>query len=199
MRYAPTGIAAPVSRHRPRPPSPSARTPPTPNIAIVAVDMPVFFSTHSPVTGSVSMFREPQLEPGIAMSSEGDALVIFDPEVGAIPNPNAHNRRIYPAIKDRKAFAFDVSAACAGSIYAMSIADQFIRCGTVKRALVIGAETFSRILDWNDRTTCVLFGDGAGAVVLEAQQQAGEREDRRAAAGHVAPSAAAPDQSPQCR
>jgi 3-oxoacyl-[acyl-carrier-protein] synthase-3 len=65
-------------------------------------------------------------------------------------------------------FAFDVQAVCSGFVYAMSIADKFLVSGQHKRALVIGAETFSRILDWEDRTTCVLFGDGAGAVVLEA-------------------------------
>lgn len=63
--------------------------------------------------------------------------------------------------------AFDISAACSGFIYALSIADQFVRSAQVRNALVIGAETYSRILDWNDRATCVLFGDGAGAVVLQ--------------------------------
>lgn len=64
--------------------------------------------------------------------------------------------------------AFDVHAVCSGFLYAMATADNFIRCGQAKTALVIGAETFSRILDWTDRTTCVLFGDGAGAAVLTA-------------------------------
>ena len=74
--------------------------------------------------------------------------------------------------------AFDVQAVCSGFVYAMTIADNFIKSGQSKRALVIGAETFSRILDWQDRSTCVLFGDGAGAVVLEALPQHGTREDR---------------------
>jgi 3-oxoacyl-[acyl-carrier-protein] synthase-3 len=65
--------------------------------------------------------------------------------------------------------AFDVAAVCSGFLYALSVADAMIRAGNVKRALVIGSETFSRILDWEDRTTCVLFGDGAGAVLLEGQ------------------------------
>lgn len=69
--------------------------------------------------------------------------------------------------------AFDVSAACAGFIYALSIVDQYIRSGVVKKALVIGSEVLSRVVDWDDRTTCVLFGDGAGAVVLEASDQPG--------------------------
>ncbi|MHC2334234.1 beta-ketoacyl-ACP synthase III [Bradyrhizobium sp. USDA 4454] len=73
--------------------------------------------------------------------------------------------------------AFDLQAVCSGFVFALTTADNFLRAGTHKRALVIGAETFSRILDWNDRGTCVLFGDGAGAVVLEAQQHSGTISD----------------------
>ncbi|MCC8954035.1 ketoacyl-ACP synthase III [Bradyrhizobium sp. Pear77] len=73
--------------------------------------------------------------------------------------------------------AFDLQAVCSGFVFALTTADNFLRAGTHKRALVIGAETFSRILDWNDRGTCVLFGDGAGAVVLEAQQHSGTTDD----------------------
>jgi 3-oxoacyl-[acyl-carrier-protein] synthase-3 len=69
--------------------------------------------------------------------------------------------------------AFDIQAACTGFIYALSIADQFIRAGSMKTVLVIGSETMSRVLDWQDRSTCVLFGDGAGAVVLRADPKAG--------------------------
>lgn len=71
------------------------------------------------------------------------------------------------------AMALDVQAVCAGFVYALSVAEKFIRSGSHKRALVVGAEVFSRILDWQDRTTCVLFGDGAGAVVLEASDSPG--------------------------
>jgi 3-oxoacyl-[acyl-carrier-protein] synthase-3 len=70
--------------------------------------------------------------------------------------------------------AFDLQAVCSGFVFAVATADKFLRSGSHKRALVIGAETFSRILDWKDRTTCVLFGDGAGAIVLEAQESKGE-------------------------
>ncbi|QSP93941.1 ketoacyl-ACP synthase III [Marinobacter salinisoli] len=69
--------------------------------------------------------------------------------------------------------AFDVQAVCSGFIYALATAEKFIRSGSSKKALVVGAEVFSRILNWDDRTTCVLFGDGAGAVVLEASEEAG--------------------------
>ncbi len=71
--------------------------------------------------------------------------------------------------------AFDMQAVCSGFVFALATADQFLRSGDFKCALVIGAETFSRILDWSDRGTCVLFGDGAGAVVLEASPDSGER------------------------
>jgi 3-oxoacyl-[acyl-carrier-protein] synthase III len=75
-------------------------------------------------------------------------------------------------------FAFDVQAVCTGFVYAMTTADVYIRSGMAQRVIVIGAETFSRILDWNDRTTCVLFGDGAGAVILEAGEGHGLTSDR---------------------
>jgi 3-oxoacyl-[acyl-carrier-protein] synthase-3 len=81
--------------------------------------------------------------------------------------------------------AFDLQAVCSGFIFALATADNFLRCGTYKRALVIGAETFSRILDWSDRGTCVLFGDGAGAVVLEAQDQPGGSADRGILTTHL--------------
>ena len=81
--------------------------------------------------------------------------------------------------------AFDVQAVCSGFIFALATADNFLRTGAYRRALVIGAETFSRILDWNDRGTCVLFGDGAGAVVLEAQEQPGQPSDRGILTTHL--------------
>lgn len=86
--------------------------------------------------------------------------------------------RIQSMLGVTKGAAFDVQAVCSGFVFALTIADNFLRTGQSKRALVIGAETFSRILDWSDRSTCVLFGDGAGAVVLEAQTQHGDRHDR---------------------
>lgn len=77
-----------------------------------------------------------------------------------------------------KGFAFDIQAVCAGFVYALTNANALILSGQADRVLVIGAETFSRIMDWTDRSTCVLFGDGAGALVLEAQTTAGSKEDR---------------------
>ncbi len=93
--------------------------------------------------------------------------------------------RIQEGLGMVKGAAFDVQAVCSGFIYAMSIADNFIRCGQAKTAIVIGAETFSRILDWEDRGTCVLFGDGAGAVVLSAEEGAGTTDDRGILSTHI--------------
>jgi 3-oxoacyl-[acyl-carrier-protein] synthase-3 len=81
--------------------------------------------------------------------------------------------------------AFDLQAVCSGFVYALSVVDAMLKSGVFKRALVIGAETFSRILDWNDRTTCVLFGDGAGALVMEAQLQPGTQADRGILTSHL--------------
>jgi len=81
--------------------------------------------------------------------------------------------------------AFDLQAVCSGFVYALQVTDALLRTGRYKRALVIGAETFSRILDWNDRTTCVLFGDGAGALVLEAQPGSGTNADRGILTTHL--------------
>jgi 3-oxoacyl-[acyl-carrier-protein] synthase-3 len=82
-------------------------------------------------------------------------------------------------------FAFDLQAVCSGFVYGLGTVDSMLRTGLAKRALLIGAETFSRILDWTDRTTCVLFGDGAGAVVIEAQEQPGAMTDRGILTTHL--------------
>ena len=84
-----------------------------------------------------------------------------------------------------RGIAFDLQAVCAGFAYGLATADGFLRTGQARTALVIGAETFSRILDWQDRGTCVLFGDGAGAVVLQAEAQRGTRADRGVLATHL--------------
>jgi 3-oxoacyl-[acyl-carrier-protein] synthase-3 len=82
-------------------------------------------------------------------------------------------------------FAFDIQAVCSGFVYGLGTVDGMLRTGLARRALLIGAETFSRILDWTDRTTCVLFGDGAGAVVIEAQEQPGAMTDRGILTTHL--------------
>lgn len=85
---------------------------------------------------------------------------------------------VQAALGMNRGFAFDLQAVCAGFIYAMANANALIISGQAKRIMVIGAETFSRIMDWSDRSTCVLFGDGAGAVILEAQDGVGDKTDR---------------------
>ncbi len=86
--------------------------------------------------------------------------------------------KLQHALGMKGGFAFDIQAVCAGFIYALSTANAMIVAGQAKRVLVVGAETFSRIMDWSDRSTCVLFGDGAGALILEAQQGKGDAADR---------------------
>lgn len=93
--------------------------------------------------------------------------------------------KVQAAIGMHNGFAFDVQAVCSGFIYSLAVADNFIRAGQAERALVIGAETFSRIMDWEDRSTCVLFGDGAGAVILEAGSGDGTPADRGILTSHL--------------
>ncbi|HET6223865.1 MAG TPA: beta-ketoacyl-ACP synthase III [Dongiaceae bacterium] len=93
--------------------------------------------------------------------------------------------RVQAALGMVSGAAFDVQAVCSGFVYAFAVADNFIKVGQAKRALVIGAETFSRILDWDDRGTCVLFGDGAGAVLLVAGEGKGGTADRGVLSTHL--------------
>lgn len=86
--------------------------------------------------------------------------------------------KVQRAIGMTGGFAFDIQAVCSGFMYALATADAYIRSGMIKKALVIGAETISRIVDWTDRNTCVLFGDGAGAVILSAEDKAGTNQDQ---------------------
>lgn len=124
---------------------------------------------------------------GIAASHQALVRAGIDPvDIDLVVCATATPDRTFPSTAVRiqsglgitKGAAFDVQAVCSGFVYAMAVADNFIKTGQSNRALVVGAETFSRILDWTDRATCVLFGDGAGAVVLEALPQHGAREDR---------------------
>ncbi|SNS61764.1 3-oxoacyl-[acyl-carrier-protein] synthase III [Sphingomonas laterariae] len=108
-----------------------------------------------------------------ALEAAGMAATDIDLIVLATATPDqtfpATATKVQAALGINDCVAFDVQAVCSGFLYALSVADSMIRAGGARNALVIGAETFSRILDWEDRTTCVLFGDGAGAVVLKAQ------------------------------
>lgn len=124
-----------------------------------------------------------------ALSAAGISPADLDLIVLATATPDetfpATATRVQSALGMNHGAAFDVQAVCTGFIYALNVADNFIRVGQAKTVLVIGAETFSRILDWEDRTTCVLFGDGAGAVVLQAQEGAGDNTDRGILSNHI--------------
>jgi 3-oxoacyl-[acyl-carrier-protein] synthase III len=131
---------------------------------------------------------------GIAAAKQALVRAGIDPiDIDLIICATATPDRTFPAtavtiqraLGVTKGAAFDIQAVCSGFVYAMAVADNFIKAGQFKRAIVVGAETFSRILDWSDRATCVLFGDGAGAVVLEAQPQHGTREDRGILASRI--------------
>lgn len=117
-----------------------------------------------------------------ALEAAGLTIDDIDLIVLATSTPNntfpASAVEIQERLGMRHGFAFDMQAVCSGFVYAINTADLHIRGGMVKRAIVIGSETFSRILDWQDRGTCVLFGDGAGAVILEAAEGEGTIADR---------------------
>lgn len=118
-----------------------------------------------------------------ALDNAGLTVADIDCIILATATPNhtfpASAVEIQNALGMSHGFAFDVQAVCSGFVFAMTTADLYLKGGMAKRVLVIGAETFSRILDWSDRSTCVLFGDGAGAVILEAvDNQSGTNSDR---------------------
>jgi 3-oxoacyl-[acyl-carrier-protein] synthase III len=124
---------------------------------------------------------------GIAAAKQALVRAGIDPiDIDLVICATATPDRTFPATAVKiqhglgitKGAAFDIQAVCSGFVFALATADNFLKTGQFNRALVIGAETFSRILDWTDRGTCVLFGDGAGAVVLEAQPLTGGRADR---------------------
>ena len=114
-----------------------------------------------------------------ALAASGREAADIDLVILATATPDltfpATAARVQAELGITQGAAFDLQAVCSGFVFALATADNFLRNGQFQRALVIGAETFSRIVDWEDRATCVLFGDGAGAVVLEAQDNAGDR------------------------
>ena len=124
-----------------------------------------------------------------ALDSAGLTAADVDMVIVATATPDntfpATATKVQASLGMTSGFAFDIQAVCSGFIYALSTADNFIKAGQAKTVLVIGAETFSRILDWNDRTTCVLFGDGAGAVVLRAETGRGDLKDRGILSSHL--------------
>lgn len=124
-----------------------------------------------------------------AMSNAGVQAADIDLIVLATTTPDstfpATAARVQAQIGMNKGAAFDIQAVCSGFVYALGIADNFIKLGQARKVLVVGAETYSRILDWTDRSTCVLFGDGAGAVVLSAEPVNGEFGERGVLSTHL--------------
>nr|WP_276557135.1 beta-ketoacyl-ACP synthase III [Prosthecomicrobium hirschii] len=124
-----------------------------------------------------------------ALAQAGLAPADIDLVVVATATPDytfpATATQVQAALGITRGFAYDIQAVCSGFVYALATVDAQIKAGLATRALVIGAETFSRILDWTDRTTCVLFGDGAGAVVVEASEQPGTMADRGLLTAHL--------------
>ncbi len=116
-------------------------------------------------TLAIAAARAALADAGVEASSIGLIVLATATPDNTFP---ATATKVQAALGCQGGIAFDVAAVCSGFLYALATADSLLRTGMARRALVIGAETFSRILDWDDRTTCVLFGDGAGAVVLEA-------------------------------
>jgi 3-oxoacyl-[acyl-carrier-protein] synthase III len=126
---------------------------------------------------------------GAALNDAGLTADALDLIVVATTTPDETFPSVATSIQARlgmtRGAAFDVQAVCSGFVYAIAVADNFIRAGQARTVLVIGAETMSRLMDWTDRSTCVLFGDGAGAVVLEAGQGKGNASDRGVLATHI--------------
>lgn len=116
--------------------------------------------------------RRALAQGGVEVGEVDAVIVATATPDSAFPSTAVHIQRLLGVTKG---FGFDVSAACTGFVYALSIADAMLRAGQARCALVVGTEVYSRILDWTDRGTCVLFGDGAGAVVLRVEQDAGDR------------------------
>lgn len=124
-----------------------------------------------------------------ALAHAGLGIDAIDAIIVATTTPDetfpATATRVQSNLGMTRGFAFDIQAVCSGFIYALTVADQMIRGGLVRKVLVIGAETMSRLLDWDDRTTCILFGDGAGAVVLQAESGKGDIADRGILSSHL--------------
>ena len=124
-----------------------------------------------------------------ALERAGMAVDDLDLIVVATTTPDetfpATATRVQAELGMTRGAAFDIQAVCSGFVYALAVADNFLQLGQAQNALVIGAETFSRILDWEDRSTCVLFGDGAGAVVLQATEGRGDKTDRGLLSTHI--------------
>ena len=135
------------------------------------------FATDTDTTSSMACAAAQAALADAGLEADDIDVIMLAPSTADLTFPSAATM-VQAQLGMTRGFAFDVQAVCAGFVYALANANALIVSGQAKRALVIGAETFSRIMDWTDRGTCVLFGDGAGAVVLEAQPGTGTSADR---------------------
>ncbi|WP_299369967.1 beta-ketoacyl-ACP synthase III [uncultured Tateyamaria sp.] len=135
------------------------------------------FATDGDTTSSMAAAAARAALADAAMSADDIDAVVLATSTADLTFPSAATM-VQSALGMTRGFAFDVQAVCAGFVYALANANALIISGQARRVLVIGAETFSKIMDWTDRSTCVLFGDGAGALVLEAEDGAGTSADR---------------------
>ena len=135
------------------------------------------FSNEDETTSKMAILAgEKAIEDANIQASDLDAIILAT-STADLTFPSAATM-VQAGLGIRHGFAYDIQAVCAGFIYALSTANAQIVSGQANKILVIGSETFSNLMDWSDRSTCVLFGDGAGAVVLEAQNSNGNKEDR---------------------
>ena len=135
------------------------------------------FSNENETTSKMAILAGKQAIKEAKIEASGLDAIILATSTADLTFPSAATM-VQAGLGIRHGFAYDVQAVCAGFIYALSTANAQIVSGQANRILVIGSETFSNLMDWSDRSTCVLFGDGAGAVVLEAQNSNGSKEDR---------------------
>ena len=135
------------------------------------------FSNENETTSNMAILAGKQAIKEAKIEASGLDAIILATSTADLTFPSAATM-VQAGLGIRHGFAYDVQAVCAGFIYALSTANAQIVSGQANRILVIGSETFSNLMDWSDRSTCVLFGDGAGAVVLEAQNSNGSKEDR---------------------
>ena len=135
------------------------------------------FATDTDTTSSMACAAAQAALADAGLEADDIDVIVLATSTADLTFPSAATM-VQAQLGMTRGFAFDVQAVCAGFVYALANANALIVSGQAKRALVIGAETFSRIMDWTDRGTCVLFGDGAGAVVLEAQPGTGTSADR---------------------
>jgi 3-oxoacyl-[acyl-carrier-protein] synthase-3 len=135
------------------------------------------FAAEGQTTSDLATFAAKAALENAGLTGDDIDAIVLATSTADLTFPSAATM-VQHNIGNTRGFAFDLQAVCAGFVFALTNANALIQAGSAKRVMVIGAETFSRIMDWQDRGTCVLFGDGAGALILEAQEGTGSTDDR---------------------